>query len=60
MQLLESKIMERYPLMEMYDCGKRNHFTDEISELNSLIKDGFPGCRKLHIPKPMNVTLNKE
>lgn len=60
MQLLESKIMERYPLIEMYDCGKRNHFTDEISELNSLIKDGFPGCHKLHIPKPMNVTLNKE
>lgn len=55
MQLLESKIMEHYPLTEMYDCGKRNRFTDEVSGLNDLIKAGFPGCRKIQLPVSMNV-----
>lgn len=49
-QLLESRIMERYPLLEMYDCGKRVRGGNEVEELNLLIKNGFPGCRKLSLP----------
>lgn len=59
MQLLESRIMERYPLTEMYNCGKRDLFEDEVSELNDLVRKGFPGCEKLNLPVPMTVTRGK-
>ncbi len=55
-QLLENKILERYPLVEMYDCGNRYRFKNEVEELNLLVKNGFPECRKLQLPKPMKYT----
>ena len=57
LEVLESKILERYPLTEMYVCGKRNSYTHEVEELNRLIKEGFVGCRKVSLPKPLKVTL---
>lgn len=54
MEQLESCIMERYPLVEMYVCGKREGYTDEVAELNALIKAGFKGCRKVEVSKDMN------
>ena len=57
LEVLESKILERYPLTEMYVCGKRNSYTHEVEELNRLIKEGFVGCRKVSLPIPLKVTL---
>ena len=59
-QVLESRIVERYPLQEMYVCGRRSRFADEVAELNSLIEQGFPGCRKLSLPVSMTVTRARE
>lgn len=56
LEVLESRILERYPLTEMYECGKRSSYTHEVEELNSLIREGFKGCRKVSLPKPMSVT----
>ena len=53
---LESRILERFPLTEMYVCGERSKYTHEVEELNSLIREGFKGCRKVSLPKPMSVT----
>lgn len=55
-ETLESRILERYPLVAMYVCGKRGDYTDEVAELNALIRSGFKGCRKVEVPKPMSVT----
>ena len=54
MQQLEARILERYPLTELYVCSKRGSYTDEVAELNDLIKDGFPGCRKVEVPRDMS------
>ena len=53
-QQLEARILERYPLTELYVCGKRGSYADEVTELNALIKDGFPGCRKVELPRDMS------
>ena len=53
-QQLEARILERYPLTELYVCGKRGSYAVEVSELNALIKDGFPGCRKVELPRDMS------
>lgn len=51
---LESKILERYPLTEMYVCGKRGSNADEVEALNQLIEQGFAGCRKVDLPVAMD------
>ena len=48
-----SVVYEKYPLTEMYYCGRRDNFRD-IDELNKLINDGFPNCQKADI-QPMQV-----
>ena len=53
MDELMKKIVEKYPLTEMYYCGRRDNFRD-INELNKLINDGFPNCQKADI-QPMQV-----
>ncbi len=52
---LMKKIVEKYPLTEMYYCGRSDSFSN-INELNKLIKDGFPGCKKADI-QVMQITL---
>ncbi len=52
---LMASIIEKHPLVVLYDCGTRNQYSS-ISELNKLIEDGFPGCQKAMI-KSMQVEL---
>ena len=44
---LKSKIIDLNPLVEMYECGFRADYQDEIVELNALIEAGFPSCKRL-------------
>lgn len=41
------KIIEMYPLVEMYNCGLRSELKNEVEELNALIEKDFEGCEKL-------------
>ena len=54
-EVLLSKIVEKYPLAEMYFCGRRDSYKN-IDELNKLINNGFPNCQKAQI-KVMQITL---
>lgn len=55
MEVLLSKIVEKYPLAEMYFCGRRDSYKN-IDELKKLINNGFPNCQKAQI-KVMQITL---
>jgi len=48
-------VAEKYPLTELYYCGPRNRFKNELTELNAMIDNGFENCRKADI-----VTLKVE
>lgn len=54
----ESRIVERYPLLELWDCTQRYYQLEsslsgssseerQLEILNSIIADGFKGCRQL-------------
>lgn len=47
LETLKSKIIDYYPLLEMYECGFRADYKDEVKELNAIIEAGFPGCKRL-------------
>lgn len=49
LKVLLSKVIEKYPLAEMYFCGRRDNYKN-IGDLNRLIENGFPGCQKAEIP----------
>jgi len=55
LKVLLSKVIEKYPLAEMYFCGRRDNYKN-IHDLNKLIENGFPGCQKADIPA-MQITL---
>jgi hypothetical protein len=55
MEVLLSKIVEKYPLAEMYFCGRRDSYKN-LDDLNKLIENGFPDCRKAEI-RVMQITL---
>ena len=40
-------IIDKYPLLEMWDCGPRHKYQDLVNDLNRLIADGFPGCKSI-------------
>jgi len=43
-----SLLLDKDPLVDMYQCGKRNQYSDIKQELNVLIKSGKLGsCKKL-------------
>lgn len=44
-QLMDS-LLDRNPLTELWDCGSRSLFKKEVEELNALIDNGFPNCKK--------------
>jgi hypothetical protein len=46
---LISRIKEKYPLEEIYNCGERSRYKDEIKELNEMIDANFPNCDKIHL-----------
>ncbi len=49
MEEMLSRIAEKNPLKELINCGLRTQYKDEIKELNALIDDNFPGCKKAKI-----------
>lgn len=55
MKVLLSKVIEKYPLAEMYFCGRRDSYKN-IDALHQLIGNGFPGCQKAEI-RAMQTTL---
>ena len=54
MKEMLKNIAEKYPLAELYYCGPRNRFKNELTELNAIIDNGFENCRKADIV-PMKV-----
>lgn len=45
---LFSLIIDDDPIKEMYNCGNRSKLTDEVAELNEVIKNkGLKKCKKL-------------
>jgi hypothetical protein len=45
---LMNAIIDRDPLLELYQCGNRSQYKDVVSELNLMISSGkLAGCRKL-------------
>lgn len=44
---LKKQIIDYYPLIELWNCGLRSQYKDEIKELNELIESGFKGCKKV-------------
>lgn len=45
-QLMDS-LLERNPLTELWDCGARSLYKNEVEELNALIDRGFPNSKAL-------------
>ncbi len=33
-------IIDKDPLLEMYDCGNKNKYKDEVMEINTVIDEG--------------------
>lgn len=44
MQDMLARVVDKYPLVEMYDCGRRMDYLELIPELNKLIEKGFLNC----------------
>jgi len=44
---LENNIRFKYPFRAIYRCGTAGDYQDMVKELNSKIKEGFPGCTNL-------------
>lgn len=45
---LMKKILDKSPLVEMYQCGQRSQYSNPVDELNAIIKAGdFKRCTKL-------------
>lgn len=55
METLLSSIVEKYPLLELINCGKRNEYKNIISDLNKLIDADFPNCKRTEIV-PMQIS----
>lgn len=45
-QLMNS-LLDKNPLTELWDCGARSLYKNEVDELNALIDRGFPKCKAL-------------
>lgn len=52
-QELMEHIIDKYPLTQMYECGRRAEYKNIVRQLNQIIKDGFPGCKKVTIFPPL-------
>lgn len=46
-EILLMHIIDRDPFIELYNCGNRNKFKNEVKELNKLIDKNFSDCLKL-------------
>jgi len=47
MDLMMRHLLDKSPLIELWNCGSRPGFKDEVKELNFLIENGFTGCTQL-------------
>ncbi|NDW17714.1 hypothetical protein D0T53_02135 [Dysgonomonas sp. 216] len=53
MEDMLSKIVDKSPLTDLIDCGKRSAYTNEINELNALIDVNFEGCARMISRSPI-------
>ena len=44
---MKKNIKEKYPILEIIDCGNRYQYKDEVKDLNVLINAGFPGMKRI-------------
>jgi hypothetical protein len=44
---LDSMIIDRNPIIEMYNCGNHGKYADMINDLNQLIDKKFKGCLRI-------------
>jgi hypothetical protein len=56
LEVMMSKIVDKYPLKELIFCGEKTNFKNIIDEVNVLIDNGFTGCRKIQIV-PMQIKM---
>ena len=47
LQQLMDSILEKNPLVELWQCGSRSRYKELEPELNALIHSGFPNCERL-------------
>lgn len=52
LEVLMSRIIDKQPFVELWDCGSRTKYNDLINDLNALIQEGFPGCRPVIDRRP--------
>jgi hypothetical protein len=45
--LLILSLLDKNPLVELWDCGSRSLYKKEVEELNTLIDKGFPNRKAL-------------
>lgn len=50
LDFLWQNIQDATPLLELYNCGSRNDFTNEVEELNLIIQNRFKDCKRITIP----------
>lgn len=46
---LMNRIIDRYPLIELWDCGNYDKYENLPADLDSLARKGFPGCKNIII-----------
>ena len=47
MEQLMNSLLDKSPLLELWNCGTRDGKQEEIKTLNTLIEKGFPSCKQL-------------
>jgi len=47
MEQLMNSLLDKSPLLELWNCGIRDGNKEEVNRLNTLIEKGFPGCKRL-------------
>jgi len=54
---LWQNIIDFTPLTELYQCGNRSDFTNEVEQLNAIIESGFANCKKIEVPPTATLKL---
>lgn len=56
-EFLWQNIIDLTPLTELYQCGNRSDFTNEVEQLNAIIESGFANCKKIEVPPTATLKL---
>ncbi len=59
MGTLINKIMDKNPLLELWNCGLRTNFKNEVEEINVLINNNFADCKQVFV-EPITNDLPKD